>query len=581
MIEVKNLTKLYGKFKAVDDVSLCAADGEVTILLGPNGAGKSTTIKSITNLLQYKGDIKINGVANSSLDAKKGFGYIPEAPVLYDLLTIDEHVEFIGKAYRCENYRALADEYITLFKLEDKRKKAVRELSKGMKQKVSMLLQKKKALCMEADAFYLFSGPFTRVQTMRFLMLQNIASAFLCGAVSLLMVILLGSTIELSFPFLLIAFLCFSFVYFVFLVVYYYVYLLSIQKDSYRHIPAIAALLYVLMVAAVYGMVVLQNDFALTGSGTLFLNTELFYWVPLFGWIKMILVSYIASSWGLMLLGIGLLLISCMVVYLLLCGYKGDFVERAMQDAQEFTALYKDVRAGKRDGMSDRKIHEVKASFRSGAMAIFSKNVLLLRKSNDYIRWTDVMTIGIYLVITLIMDMGFGFFMYMMMFWLFTIVQNSDFMKDMNNYQIYLIPDHPLKKLLCVLLPTFLKMLLPMSAAILVAALLYQTDIASVLQYFIMLLGYATLFLSASVLSVRILKSRNNAIMENMLRMLIMVAAAAPGIGLTIFFLSRGEFTLELLQQLTMISLAMNFVISVIIVLVCAPMMNGREIKSE
>ena len=187
------------------------------------------------------------------------------------------------------------------------------------------------------------------------------------------------------------------------------------------------------------------------------------------------------------------------------------------------------------------------------------------------------MTIGIYLVITLIMDMGFGFFMYMMMFWLFTIVQNSDFMKDMNNYQIYLIPDHPLKKLLCVLLPTFLKMLLPMSAAILVAALLYQIDIASVLQYFIMLLGYATLFLSASVLSVRILKSRNNAIMENMLRMLIMVAAAAPGIGLTIFFLSRGEF----LQQLTMISLAMNFVISVIIVLVCAPMMNGREIKSE
>ena len=436
-----------------------------------------------------------------------------------------------------------------------------------------MLLQKKKALFMEADAFYLFSGPFTRVQTMRFLMLQNIASAFLCGAVSLLMVILLGSTIELSFPFLLIAFLCFSLVYFVFLVVYYYVYLLSIQKDSYRHIPAVAALLYVLMVAAVYGMVVLQNDFALAGSGTLFLNTELFYLVPLFGWIKMILVSYIASSWGLMLLGIGLLLISCIAAYLLLCSYKGDFVERAMQDAQEFTALYKDVRAGKRDGMSDRKIHEVKASFRSGAMAIFSKNVLLLRKSNDYIRWTDVMTIGIYLVITLIMDMGFGFFMYMMMFWLFTIVQNSDFMKDMNNYQIYLIPDHPLKKLLCVLLP--------MSAASLVAALLYQTDIASVLQYFIMLLGYATLFLSASVLSVRILKSRNNAIMENMLRMLIMVAAAAPGIGLTIFFLSRGEFTLELLQQLTMISLAMNFVISVIIVLVCAPMMNGREIKSE
>ena len=82
MIEVKNLTKLYGKFKAVDDVSLCAADGEVTILLGPNGAGKSTTIKSITNLLQYKGDIKINGVANSSLDAKDTFKQVAKEAVV-------------------------------------------------------------------------------------------------------------------------------------------------------------------------------------------------------------------------------------------------------------------------------------------------------------------------------------------------------------------------------------------------------------------------------------------------------------------------------------------------------------------
>ena len=54
---------------------------------------------------------------------------------------------------------------------------------------------------MEADAFYLFSGPFTRVQTMRFLMLQNIASAFLCGAVSLLMVILLGARLNCHFRF--------------------------------------------------------------------------------------------------------------------------------------------------------------------------------------------------------------------------------------------------------------------------------------------------------------------------------------------------------------------------------------------
>ena len=140
MIEVKNLTKNYGGFKAVDNISLTVNDGEITILLGPNGAGKSTTIKSITNLLQYQGDIMIHGYKNDSLDAKRSFGYIPETPVLYDLMNIDEHIEFIGKAYRSEHYRELAEQYLKLFHLEDKRKKAIRELSKGMKQKVSMLL---------------------------------------------------------------------------------------------------------------------------------------------------------------------------------------------------------------------------------------------------------------------------------------------------------------------------------------------------------------------------------------------------------------------------------------------------------
>lgn len=140
MIEVTGLTKRYGNFLAVDHVDLIARPKEITVLLGPNGAGKSTTIKSITNLLQFEGNIMICGFDNKTMEAKTCFGYIPEAPVLYDLLTIDEHVDFIGSAYRKENYRAIADMYIQRFHLEDKRKKLAKELSKGMKQKLSMLL---------------------------------------------------------------------------------------------------------------------------------------------------------------------------------------------------------------------------------------------------------------------------------------------------------------------------------------------------------------------------------------------------------------------------------------------------------
>ena len=142
MIEVKNLTKYYkGSLgAAVKNASLTAMPGEITLLLGPNGAGKSTTIKSIVNLLSYNGEILICGYPNNSLEAKKQFGYIPEVPALYDLLTVDESIEFIGKAYRLENYKETGNKYLELFQLTQQRHKLAKELSKGMKQKLSMIL---------------------------------------------------------------------------------------------------------------------------------------------------------------------------------------------------------------------------------------------------------------------------------------------------------------------------------------------------------------------------------------------------------------------------------------------------------
>ncbi|WP_455684049.1 ABC transporter ATP-binding protein [Thomasclavelia sp.] len=140
MIEIINLTKQYDGFKAVDAINLEAKPGKITILLGPNGAGKSTTIKSIANLLKFEGKIKICGYENDTIEAKKCFGYVPETPILYDLLTIDEHIDFIGNAYQIDNYEEVAAKYIELFKLTDKRKNMAKELSKGMTQKLSMLL---------------------------------------------------------------------------------------------------------------------------------------------------------------------------------------------------------------------------------------------------------------------------------------------------------------------------------------------------------------------------------------------------------------------------------------------------------
>ncbi|MDE6953453.1 MAG: ABC transporter ATP-binding protein [Erysipelotrichales bacterium] len=137
MLEIKNLKKKYGKYLAVNDVSFTIDSGRTGIILGPNGAGKSTIIKSIAGLLRYDGAILIQGVSNRFQEAKKNFGYVPEIPYLYDFLTVEEHIDFMMKAYGKDDYE-YKEFLLKRFELDDKREKLGKELSKGMMQKVSL-----------------------------------------------------------------------------------------------------------------------------------------------------------------------------------------------------------------------------------------------------------------------------------------------------------------------------------------------------------------------------------------------------------------------------------------------------------
>ncbi|NLW28519.1 MAG: ABC transporter ATP-binding protein [Erysipelothrix sp.] len=139
MIEVKSLVKSYGKFVAVNRLDLTAYDGQITVLLGPNGAGKSTTIKSIAGLLKFTGKIYVNGFENRSIEAKRSFGYVAEMPAHYDLLTIDEHLNFIEKAYQLKDIDEYRESLLKRFELSQYRHKIAKDLSKGMAQKLSLL----------------------------------------------------------------------------------------------------------------------------------------------------------------------------------------------------------------------------------------------------------------------------------------------------------------------------------------------------------------------------------------------------------------------------------------------------------
>lgn len=139
MLQVKNLIKKYGKHLAVDNITFQLEGGEVVGLLGPNGAGKSTTMKCIVGLLRKSsGEIYIGGHDHLSVQAKRFFSYIPETPYVYDLLTVREHMQFIAQAYHVSNWKEKAEELMETYDLTDKATKLGRDLSKGMRQKVSI-----------------------------------------------------------------------------------------------------------------------------------------------------------------------------------------------------------------------------------------------------------------------------------------------------------------------------------------------------------------------------------------------------------------------------------------------------------
>ncbi len=142
-IEVKNLTKTFGKFEAVKDVSFSVEEGGIFAFLGPNGAGKSTTIKMLTTLLRpTSGTIKINGhdpITESDL-VRHSFGIVFQDPSLDEDLTALENLQLHGVLYDVpkELLASRVEELLTLVELADRRNDFVRDFSGGMKRRLEI-----------------------------------------------------------------------------------------------------------------------------------------------------------------------------------------------------------------------------------------------------------------------------------------------------------------------------------------------------------------------------------------------------------------------------------------------------------
>jgi ABC-2 type transport system ATP-binding protein len=140
---VKNLTKIYGNQKAVDDISFTANEGEILGFLGPNGAGKSTTMKIATGFISASsGEVEVAGfdVDNQSLESRKHIGYLAEHNPLYLDMYVHEYLEFSGRSYRLQK-KELKEKVRSVVEkcgLSLEQNKKISALSKGYRQRVGL-----------------------------------------------------------------------------------------------------------------------------------------------------------------------------------------------------------------------------------------------------------------------------------------------------------------------------------------------------------------------------------------------------------------------------------------------------------
>lgn len=144
MLKIEHLTKKYGDFKAVDDLSLHIAPGEIYGFIGHNGAGKTTTLKSVVGILQFdNGEIYIDGTSITAdpLKCKKEIAYIPDNPDIYEFMTGIKYLNFVADIFgvSAADRREKIRKYAEIFELSSDLAQPISTYSHGMKQKLAII----------------------------------------------------------------------------------------------------------------------------------------------------------------------------------------------------------------------------------------------------------------------------------------------------------------------------------------------------------------------------------------------------------------------------------------------------------
>lgn len=137
----EGLGKWYDDVAALHDFSLTCKPGQLVALVGHNGSGKSTFLRLAAGLLEpTEGEVRICGAAAGSIEARAELSFIPDDPVLYDDLSVNEHIEYIGRLHGVDDWPELGDELLDALALAERADDLPARFSRGLRQKTSLVL---------------------------------------------------------------------------------------------------------------------------------------------------------------------------------------------------------------------------------------------------------------------------------------------------------------------------------------------------------------------------------------------------------------------------------------------------------
>ncbi|MGH9101494.1 MAG: ABC transporter ATP-binding protein [Acidimicrobiales bacterium] len=138
-VSCSGLTKSYGEATALDGVDLRLGKGQTVVLIGPNGSGKTTLLRIVAGLLEpSQGEVRVLGAKAGSIEARSVTAYIPDNPVLYDDLSVEEHLEYVARLHGASEWGDRADDLVGRLGLADRSEQLPSRFSRGLRQKTAI-----------------------------------------------------------------------------------------------------------------------------------------------------------------------------------------------------------------------------------------------------------------------------------------------------------------------------------------------------------------------------------------------------------------------------------------------------------